>query len=624
MTAVSEALVALGIEDFLLGIPDRSFPGSSGGDTGAGAPDSDDGRRFLAWVRAIGFTGIQLGPQGDTPSGNASPYDGTMFSRGRLTLAPARLATPEWSTLLAPAFVDRLVADCPAGDADRVRYRYALGAHERALAAAYAAFVRRREDPDVAPLAARLSAFAGTAGAWLARDALYQALCDAHDGAGWRAWSDPAVRQLWNPADDATVRALAARHAAASDRWTFTQFVLHEQHRSMRAVARALGLTLWADLQVGFSDRDVWAWQALFLEHYRLGAPPSRTNPDGQTWNYPVFDPAQPAASAAFVAARMAKCFAEYDGVRIDHPHGFVCPWVYRTDTGDDGVAVRSGARLLDSPELPDHPDLAPFAIARRSQLNPDPRTPRHADDWVATLEPDQVARYARLVDVMVDAARRHGRDERALACEVLSTCPYPLQCVLERHGLGRFRVTHKANLDDPRDGYRSENAAPEDWIMAGTHDTPSVWTRADEWRRTDGVGARADYLAARLAPHASERTALATRMREDPALLVHAQMADLFASPARHVLVFFTDAFGLRAPYNRPGVVDESNWTLRLPADHVARYAARLATDTAWNLPWSLALALRAAGASGGDRAALAARLDAEAVAWRGGALPW
>src|SRR5262249_12274423 len=152
------------------------------------------------------------------------------------------------------------------------------------------------------------------------------------------------------------------------------------------------------------------------------------------------------------------------DGLRIDHPHGLVCPWVYAADADDPLRAVCAGARLFESPDLPDHRALARFAIAHLDQL--DRSQPRYADAWVRRLDPEQVARCAALFDVLVDSARRHGRDPGALSCEVLSTMPYPLGATLARYRLGRWRVLQKTRLDDPGDVYRSENARPEDWVM--------------------------------------------------------------------------------------------------------------------------------------------------------------
>jgi 4-alpha-glucanotransferase len=184
--------------------------------------------------------------------------------------------------------------------------------------------------------------------------------------------------------------------------------------------------------------------------------------------------------------------------------------------------------------------------------------------------------------------------------------------------------VTQKARPDDPRDGYRTEHARPEDWVMVGTHDTPPIWTVVETWRRTGRLAERAAYLAAHLVPDAAARAAFAARLAASPGLLVHAEFADLLASPARQVAVFFVDAFGFREPYNRPGTIDAGNWTLRLAPDHVDRYRARLHDDMALNLPLALAIALGARGAPvGGDRAALALRLEHAAEGWRRGDLP-
>ena len=46
----------------------------------------------------------------------------------------------------------------------------------------------------------------------------------------------------------------------------------------------------------------------------------------------------------ALLSSRAAKALDEYDGLRIDHPHGLVCPWVYRADDPDPYRAVRAGA----------------------------------------------------------------------------------------------------------------------------------------------------------------------------------------------------------------------------------------------------------------------------------------
>ena len=169
--------------------------------------------------------------------------------------------------------------------------------------------------------------------------------------------------------------------------------------------------------------------------------------------------------------------------------------------------------------------------MARPEQI--DRGVPRHADDWVRDLDEAQVARYAVLFDAMVAAARAHGRGVADLVCEVLSTQPYPLARVMVRHGLGRFRVTQKARLDDPDDVYRSENTEARGLDHGGQPRHPPLWRLADGWPGTDAGRVQAEYLARRLVPD-GDAGPLARALAADSRRLVHAKAADLFASRSR------------------------------------------------------------------------------------------
>jgi 4-alpha-glucanotransferase len=250
-----------------------------------------------------------------------------------------------------------------------------------------------------------------------------------------------------------------------------------------------------------------------------------------------------------------------------------------------------------------------------------DRTVPRHADGEVKSLTPEQVRRYSVLFDAVVGAARRNGREVGDLLGEVLSTLPYPLERVLAQYGLGRFRVTQKADLGNRADVYRSENVAPEDWVMVGNHDTKSLWRLVAEWQWRGTLKAQADYLAWRLCPEEAQREGFARRLATDPGLLAQAKLADLFASRARNVMVFFTDLLGMTETYNTPGTVDERNWSLRVSSDWAREYRERLRGDAALNMPAALAMALRARGPETRERHhALLAELDRLASELRGG----
>ncbi|HET9625514.1 MAG TPA: 4-alpha-glucanotransferase [Kofleriaceae bacterium] len=581
MTDLQAKLARLGVRRLLLAIHDTSFPSDPDEDIGRGSPSTRAAGRLLGYARGLGFTGLQLGPQGQTSRANPSPYDGTIFARhiGNLALDSLRPGGA-FAGLVDEADLALATLPVAGGPAQHAR------AYDVSHALIDAAYARRAARPD---LVAELAAFREAHAHWLERDALYAALAIVHGGAGHRDWP-PVDRDLWrldNPAREATRAARIADHEPAIDRFAFGQLLVHAEHARFRREAARHQLALYGDLAVGFADADKWSYASAFLPGYAMGAPPSRTNAEGQPWGYPVLDPDQYIGRAGdLVRARADKAFAEYDSLRIDHPHGVVCPWVYDSETGDPATAVRAGARLFESPDLGDHPRLARFAIARADQIA---RTQaRYADGWVTALDPVQVERYAVLVDALVEAARRHGRDAADLSCEVLSTMPFPLGAVLARHGLGRWRVTQKAKLDDPDDVYRAERAERADWVMLGNHDTAPIFAVIGGWSPAQRE-AWARHLAARLALPRPERLA-------EPRFLASAMLAELLASPAENVSIFFADLFGLEERFNVPGLVDARNWTLRLPADFEALHRDRLARGAALDLELAADLALSAA----------------------------
>ncbi len=592
-----EARRALGIDDLVLVIHDASFPSDPAEDVGRGTPYSRGARRLCAFVDGLGFTGLQLGPQGVTTRFNRSPYDGTVFSRSPLSIAFEPLqADPAWEGLLDAHTYEGIASVTPTA-LGRVHHTHAEDAQASLLECAFHRFVEAASPA----LRSGFRAFRAAA-PWLDHDCAYEAHaaefgCD--DATQWPS--------------GARITGHSAGHAAG--RYAFAQFVVHAQHGAFREYLRQLDWKLFGDVQIGLSPRDLWRREALFVGSYAMGAPPSRTDPRGQPWGYPVLRP-DSSEALSFFRARIRKMAREYDGLRLDHPHGLVCPWVYHRAEADPFAAVVHGARLFESPDLSDHPALARFAIARSEQLNRG--LARHDDRWVRSLDDAQVRSYQRHLAVVVDELSAAGGSD--IVCEVLSTAPFPLVKVLQRFGLGRFRVTQKADLRNSADVYRSENAAPIDWVMVGTHDTLPLSQVVDGWFVAGSARERASYLAQRLIPELSGRPRFADGLVRDRSQLVRAMFADLFASPARHVLVFMSDLFGLRDVYNRPGSVNNENWGLRLRNDFEAQYASNLCAGTAMDVAGAFALALQAGDTTKGAFQGLAAELDRVGRACMGG----
>lgn len=541
----------LGIRRLVLQIHDASFPSRPDEEVGRGSPYSAGARDFLSFAQELGFDGVQLGPQGQTSFGNPCPYDGRLFPRNFLSVALESLTRdPYWRGVLSEDTLERVVEGTPGGTG-RCHHQYAWTEISAALDESLACLRAAGTTGD--PLERDFAAFQATNAEWLERDA----------GGDFE------------------------RHA-------FAQFILDQQHRQLRE--QFPGLRFYGDLQVGTSPDDARQFAQLFHPHYRMGAPPSRTNPDGQPWGYAIFDPRQVEIGAAsqFLRQRVGRMLDGFDGIRIDHPHGLVCPWVYRSDADSPQAAVQAGARMYESPDLDDHPNLADFHIARTEQI--DGSQTRYAENRVRELDDAQVERYSVLIDVVLDVVRAAGGAVSSdVACEVLSTLPYPLSRVMQRHGLGRFRVIQKAKLDDPSDVYRIEQAQPADWIMLGNHDTPPIWLLARGWCNGGRALEWAEYLADRLWVPASTRSEFLKRTSDTPGNLVNAVFAAMLASDAGHVSVFFTDLLGMSGLYNRPGFVAESNWSLRVPADFAERYRERVSRGEALDVKDCLRLAAEA-----------------------------
>ena len=551
MNSLDAARQALGLKRLVLQIHDTSFPSHPDEDTGRGSPYSNGARDFFAFTKTLGFDGVQFGPQGQTSRGNKCPYDGRLFPNDFLSVALAPLVhDPYWRGLLPASSLERIVGGRPNGN-DRSHHTHAWDEVSSAIDEAFATFRTRAAIDE--PIDRDFAEFVNQNANWLVRDG----------GQG------------------------QTRHA-------FVQFILHQQRHQLRE--NIDGLRLYGDLQVGMGPDDARQFASLFHPDYRIGAPPSRTNPEGQPWGYAVFHPEQVASGAAgqFLKERLARMLDGLDGLRIDHPHGLVCPWVYKANTGSDLAAVRSGARFYESFGLPDHPELAQYAIARVEQINE--REKRHADRRTFELDDEQVARFSILFDIVIDSVRAAGGDVTSdIACEVLSTLPYPLERVMQRHGLGRFRVIQKAQLDKPDDVYRIENSQSSDWIMMGNHDTPSIWLLARGWCDGSRGVEWAEYLAERLLIPSNQHDDFIRRTSREPGQLVQAIFTAMLASRASHVSVFFPDVFGITGFYNMPGIVNETNWTLRVPPNFAAVYEERRRRGEALDVAWCLQRAAEA-----------------------------
>jgi len=117
------------------------------------------------------------------------------------------------------------------------------------------------------------------------------------------------------------------------------------------------------------------------------------------------------------------------------------------------------------------------------------------------------------------------------------------------------------------------------------------------DWIDSGTSRKQAEYLASRLLAPEEDREAWIQETAGDRNALVQAKLAELLVGPASNVMMFFTDALGLEDRYNRPGVVDDVNWSLRVSPDYRQEHEVRVREGGAFHLPRAAARALRARG---------------------------
>src|SRR5262249_7036304 len=160
-----------------------------------------------------------------------------------------------------------------SGARDRKSYEYAWKAQFNALKQVYQNFRARTEELKHLWLASVL--WTKQQSEWLHRDSLFDALTTEHGTDDWLKWST-LDQNLWidllQPGShpDAATRSdkLHKKFRGAIEFYNFCQFLVHKQHEEYRKFAGGLGISLYADMQIGFSQRDMWSLRNIFLAGY--------------------------------------------------------------------------------------------------------------------------------------------------------------------------------------------------------------------------------------------------------------------------------------------------------------------------------------------------------------------
>lgn len=598
-----KALKVLGKKNFALIVHGNSFPAEKGKNTGFGTPNSNAGKGLIDFASDL-FTAIQLGPAGKTKAVDSSPYTGTIFSTNPLFIDLEALTEKGWKNILSKATYEKICNENPNKDTNKTAYSYIFNAQNEALKEAYENFLKL----DDKKLKKEFEKYKKENEAWLEKDSLYEALIIENNNDYWPLWKNETDKNLFNPKNDEDKKAsflrikeLKLKYAKEIDFYSFCQFVVNKQNEETKKYALKHDIKMIADRQVAFSDRDSWAYQSLFLDGWCLGCPPDYFSKTGQAWGFPVVNPEKmfnedgSLGEAGLLMKQLyKKMFKENPGgVRIDHIVGLIDPWVYKS--GKNPMPENGAGRLYSSPE---HPELSKYAIATMEDL--DLELGSDKEKRVKQLTHEQIKKYGALIEkIVIAAAKEEGLNKDAIVCEDLGTLTFPVESVMREYDLQGMRLTQFVKPEKPLHPYRCCNIVPRSWAMVGTHDNEPISMWADEMIHTHTgylhVKNLVDDMFSELSQQ--EKDDLIVKLTNDAVYLQQVKLAEIFASKAENIQVFFTDFFGIKDVYNKPGTSGSKNWSLRMPDNYEEVYFNNCKNGTSLNLPLILKMAIEARG---------------------------
>ncbi|MCC6629167.1 MAG: 4-alpha-glucanotransferase [Chloroflexi bacterium] len=292
-----------------------SLPGRFGiGDLG------DAADHFLAFLEAAGQRLWQVMPLGPTGYGD-SPYQSfSAFAGNPLLISLEALAADGLLT-------DADLASMPPLPAERVDFGAVIPGKWRLLRQAATRF----ETVATPAQRADFERFRADASGWLDDFALYMALKEAHDGAGWQDWQAPLRRR-----EPAALAEALHRLAEPVRAQQVVQWLIARQWQRVRDAAHTRGIQIVGDIPifVAADSADVWANPGLFhlddagRPTIVAGVPPDYFSATGQLWGNPLYHWDRLAADGyAWWVRRVRAALAQVDRLRIDHFRGFEAYW---------------------------------------------------------------------------------------------------------------------------------------------------------------------------------------------------------------------------------------------------------------------------------------------------------
>ena len=276
---------------------------------------SKEAYEFVDFLESAGQSCWQVLPFGPTGFGD-SPYQSFSTFAGNPYFIS--LEDLQEEGLLLPGECDE--ADW-GSDPEAVDYGKVYSGRFKVLRKAWERF-RETEKADKA-----FQAFVKKEADWLEDYCLFMALKEQNQGKPWSEWETP-YRNRDKKAMDVTSEVISG----TVDFYRFQQYEFMKQWERLHAYAAEKGIRIIGDIPfyVAFDSADTWAHPEMFrfdeenIPTVVAGCPPDAFAPTGQLWGNPIYDwKYMKKTGYRWWIRRMARCFAFYDVLRIDHFRGF-------------------------------------------------------------------------------------------------------------------------------------------------------------------------------------------------------------------------------------------------------------------------------------------------------------
>lgn len=460
------------------------------------------------WMEGAGLRVLQLLPVNEMATGQSSPYS----ALSAMALDPVFISVDEVADF--QALGDDAMDGAMRGLLDHVRasravdYRSVRSLKGRALRMSFRRFLEQEWTRDT-ERARSLKRFVEDEAWWLEDYALFRV---AHQATGARPWHD-WPEDVRDRRHDAIARMRRDLNLDILFR-QYLQWIAQSQWQQARAQARANGVVVYGDFPFGVAtdSADVWANQDLFSFDGSVGAPPDAFSDDGQNWALPMYRwDVLRARGYAWFAARARRAADLFDGFRVDHVVGLFRMWTF------DREGTPAG--------------------------------------FIPAGEPEQTAQG---IDVLRTLSGR-----ATVLAEDLGTIPDFVRAALTDLGIPGYKVLRwERHWNQPGQPFVDPSAWPAlSLATSGTHDTETL---AAWW---DDLGA-ADRAALRhvIAPPSTPAGAVIDPAAPFGPALRDAMLSALYASGSDLLTLPVQDIFGWTDRINVPGLVDDGNWTWRLP----------------------------------------------------------